>query len=147
MENGQGKKCLFLDCIDRLITLYFPEDLLALFGITKIGLGNQLAALVGQRQFQNQIQRMMPLISKYRQNKKCDKNDSRLNEHVARISDIQIILEQNQGMLQNYSKKKLIPFMSKIENLLILDFYLQNLNEYNRHSQHKTKLAGHCQIK
>lgn len=39
-----------------------------------------------------------------------------------------MMTKETQDMLYNFNKQKLAPFMSKMENLIILEYFIQKLN-------------------
>ena len=50
-------------------------------------------------------------------------------------------------MLYYYNKQKLASFMSKIENLIILDYFIQKTNEFNQLTIRNNQVAGDQHIK
>lgn len=58
-----------------------------------------------------------------------------------------MITKETQDMLYNFNKQKLAPFMNKIENLVILEYFLQKLNEFNKLTINNSHVAGDQGIK
>ena len=132
VEDGVRSDSFFLQCIDSLVENLFQPELLKLLDIDSIDLGNHLSSFVSAKDFQNELKQLMPQIKKLRANTKTFKRkNSSTYQFVSRMSDINRITSETQGLLTHFNKTKLFAFLSKTENLVIFEHVLLKVSQHN----------------